>query len=696
MTPLCAYLLQGENVSNTPPIAKQIPHLLTHHNDTRVDPYYWLRDDERSASEVLAHLAQENAYTAQQLASTDVLQQNLFDEMVARIRPDDCSLPYLKKDYWYQTRYEAGKEYGLFERYAEQQPQSITLLLDANERASGHDYYDQGELDISPNQQLLAFAEDFTARGEYDIRIKCLTTGQLYPEVLSHTSGNMVWANDNQTLFYVKQHPDTLLPYQVYRHRLDTSVREDVLVHEEQDVSFYTSIYKSRSEQYVMIGAWSTLTSEVSMIDADNPEQPARVFLSRACGHEYEVDHYQQQFYVRSNYQGANFGFYRAHEGQDPSQWQTLLPARAQILLESVTLFRDWWVIEERSQGMALLRYQHRTQPARNQVLEFADPAYVTWLGANEDPNSSWLRYGYCSLTQPVTWYEVNMDTQEQRLLKQQYAGETFDPQHYRSERIWITAQDNTQLPVSLVYRIETFQQDGTNPLLVAGYGAYGDSQDPDFFAGRLSLLDRGFVYAIAHVRGGEELGRPWYEQGRLLNKKNSFTDFIDITQGLIEQGYGNRQRTFAYGGSAGGLLVAAAMNMAPQLFYGVVAAVPFVDVLTTMLDDSLPLTTGEYDEWGDPNSPEFYHYIKSYSPYDQVVAQPYPHLLVTTGLHDSQVSYWEPAKWVAKLRELKTDDRLLLLHCDMDTGHGGKTGRFEAYYELAREYAFLLMLAKT
>lgn len=693
---------KGVDVPVKPPVARKVPHTLTHHNDTRIDNYHWLRDDDRAAAEVLAYLEQENQYTEQVLAPLTALQESLYQEMIARIRQDDSSVPYLKQGYWYQTRYQQGLEYAIAERYADGLPQQVELLLDGNERAQGQAYYEQGQWAVSPDQHTLAFAEDFGARRQYQIRFKALASGQLYEEVLENTSGNLVWANDSQTLFYVKQDEDTLLPYQVYRHRLGTPQSQDVLVHEETDSRFYTSIYKSRSHDYIVIGAWSTVTSEISLLPANAPHLPAQVFLPRQRGHEYEVEHYQGWFYVRSNKDGVNFGLYLADKAplesaqapsHDASQWQPLIPARPEVLLEGFTLFRDWLVLEERSQGLTHLRQIHRTQGVEHDI-RFDDPAYVTWLGANAEADTPWLRYGYSSMTRPVTLYEVNMDTQERRELKQEYVGEQFTPQQYRSERVWVQARDGVRIPVSLVYKVDNFRQTGTQPLLVYGYGAYGASMDPDFNAARLSLLDRGFVYAIAHVRGGEDLGRDWYDQGRLLHKHNTFTDFIDVTQALVAQGYGDKQRVFAAGGSAGGLLVAAVMNMAPDLFHGVVAAVPFVDIVTTMLDESIPLTTGEFDEWGNPAEAEYYHYMKSYSPYDQVQAQPYPHLLVTTGLHDSQVQYWEPAKWVAKLRELKTDHNHLLLYCDMDTGHGGKSGRFESYRELAREYAFLLALA--
>lgn len=679
-------------MQTTPPAARRLPHLHQAHGDHRADPYHWLRDDERRDPEVLAHLRRENRYCEQVLAPLGGLREQLYREMTARLRQDDCSVPYLKRGYWYRTRYREGEEYGLVERYPDGEPHRVELLLDGNERARGQAYYEQGQLAVSPDQQTLAFAEDFVSRRQYQIRFKSLASGELYEDLLENTSGNLVWAKDGKTLFYVKQDDNTLLPYQVYRHRLGTPQEQDVLVYEERDPTFYTSIYRSRSEDYLFIAAWSTVSSEVHWLPLDEPTASPVLFLERERHHEYELDHDQGGFYVRSNKDGANFGLYQARDG-DRRHWRTLIPAREQVLLEEVLLFRDWMVLEERHQGLVRLRLIHR-RDGREHEIRFDDPAYVCWLDINPEAASCRLRYGYCSMTRPVTLYELDMETLARRELKRQYAGEDFNPEAYRSERLWIQARDGARVPVSLVYRADKFKRDGSNPLLVYGYGAYGASLDPDFSSARLSLLDRGFVYAIAHVRGGEELGRHWYEQGRLLSKQNTFNDFIDVTRELVCQGYGHSGRIFAAGGSAGGLLVGAVVNMAPELFRGVVAAVPFVDVLSTMLDESLPLTTGEYDEWGNPQQPEFYHYIKSYSPYDQVAARAYPHMLVTTGLHDSQVQYWEPAKWVARLRELKTDGNLLLLHCDLDTGHGGKSGRFESYHELAREYAFLLALA--
>ena len=508
--------------------------------------------------------------------------------------------------------------------------------------------------------------------------------------MLEGVTAGMTWANDSQTLYYVRKHPKTLLPYQVWRHTLGTAQESDRLVYEELDDTFYVGLYKTTSEQFIAISLNSSTTSEILLLDANVPDAEPVMFSPRRKDHEYSVDHYQQQFYLRSNRDGKNFGLYRT-DTVDENSWQAIIAPRADIVLEGYSLFRDWLVVEERQRGLTRLR-QISWQSGEERAIAFDDPTYVTWLGHNPEPETSKLRYGYSSMTTPDTLYELDMDSGERQVLKQT-AVKGFDAAHYRSERHWITVRDGVDVPVSLVYRKDSYRP-GSNPLLVYGYGSYGSSMDPDFSASRLSLLDRGFVFALTHIRGGGEMGQQWYDDGRLLNKMNTFHDFIDITDALVEKGYGDPAKLYAMGGSAGGLLMGAVINMVPERFHGVVAQVPFVDVVTTMLDESIPLTTGEYDEWGNPNDEQYYRYIKQYSPYDQVIAQDYPHLLVTTGLHDSQVQYWEPAKWVAKLRELKTDSNLLVLHTDMDAGHGGKSGRYKVWEEVALEYAFLIGLA--
>ena len=673
-----------------PPMAAKHPKILKKHGQSRTDNYYWLRDDERKDPAVLAYLNAENAYTAARLAPSAPLRAQLYKEMVARIPQQDTSVPYVKNGYRYQTRYEPGKEYGIYARQAVEQGEMVTLL-DSNQRAEGHDFYELGALEVSQDNRWLAVAEDYLSRRQYQVQFLDLNNGQWASDKLENTSGNIVWAADNKTLFYVRKHPQTLLPYQVYRHVLGSDPAKDQLVYEEKDDTFYVSIGATTSEDFIVISLSSTTTDEAWLIDAANPQQAPRLFLKRQPDHEYSLDHYRGRFYVRSNKDGKNFGLYETKESP-VDRWRPVVAPQADVLLEGYALFKQWLVVEERSQGLTRLR-QINWQSGEQQEISFDDPAYVTGLSYNPEPDTELLRYGYSSMTTPTSTFELNMANGKRTLLKQQ-AVAGFKAERYKSERLWVTARDGVKVPVSLVYRKDLFKG-GKAPLLVYGYGSYGASMDPDFSSARLSLLDRGFVYAIAHVRGGEELGRQWYEDGKLLNKQNSFHDFIDVTKALVEQGYGAKDQVYAMGGSAGGLLMGAVINQAPDLYHGVVAQVPFVDVVTTMLDESIPLTTGEYDEWGNPNKKRYYDYMLDYSPYDQVKAQAYPNLLVTTGLHDSQVQYWEPAKWVAKLRELKTDDNELLLHTDMEAGHGGKSGRFKAYEDIALEFAFLLQLSQ-
>ena len=676
----------------TPPKAKKIPHVMTQHGDTRCDNYYWLRDDRREDPEVIAWLQAENDYGNRLLEPQKPLQAELLQEIVERIPPRDQSVPYVKKGYRYQSRYEEGNEYAIYSRQPAdtRSPDEWETLVDGNQRAAESEFYSLGSLAISANNQVLALAEDFLSRRIYSIRLRNLQNDSWYDDLLEGVTPGMTWANDSQTLYYVRKHPKTLLPYQVWRHTLGTAQESDRLVYEEPDDTFYVGVYKSTSEQYVMISLNSSTTSEILLLDANDADALPQMFSPRRKDHEYSVDHYGQHFYLRSNREGKNFGLYRTDVAGD-ADWQTIIAPRSDIVLEGYALFRDWLVVEERQRGLTRLRQIH-WQSGKEAAIAFDDPTYVTWLGYNPEPESSKLRYGYSSMTTPDTLYELDMDSGERQVLKQtQVKG--FDARYYQSERHWVTVRDGVDVPVSLVYRKDSYRP-GTNPLLVYGYGSYGSSMDADFSASRLSLLDRGFVFALTHIRGGGEMGQQWYDDGRLLNKMNTFHDFIDITDALVEKGYGDPAKLYAMGGSAGGLLMGAVINMVPERFHGVVAQVPFVDVVTTMLDESIPLTTGEYDEWGNPNDEQYYHYIKQYSPYDQVVAQSYPHLLVTTGLHDSQVQYWEPAKWVARLRELKTDQHLLVLHTDMDAGHGGKSGRYKVWEEVALEYAFLISLA--
>jgi len=674
----------------TPPKAEKRPKILSAHGTERVDNYYWLRDDDRTDPQVLAYLTAENEYTDEAMKPHQALRETLYGEMVARIAQQDHSVPYVKHGFRYQTRYEPGNEYAIYLRQPADEHEQWVTLIDGNERAKDSEFYTLGGLDISRDNKRMAVAEDFLSRRQYDIRIKNLDDETWADDLLKNTSGSSEWANDSQTLYYVRKHKKTLLPYQVYRHVVGTDPKTDKLVYEEKDDTFYVGLDKTTSEKYILIHLDSTTTSEILLLDADDPQAKPQVFLSRRKDHEYALDHYLGKFYIRSNKDGKNFGLYKSDNGEE-SGWQALIAPRVEVMLEGFSLFRDWLVVEEREQGLTHLRQIH-WQTGEEKSLAFDDPTYTTWLAYNPEPDTALLRYGYSSMTTPSTLFELDLDTQERTLLKQQEVKD-FDAANYRSERVWVTARDGVKVPVSLVYRHELFKPH-QNPLMLYGYGSYGSSMDPAFSGSRLSLLDRGFVFALAHIRGGAELGQQWYDDGKLFNKLNTFHDFIDVTKELVAEGYGDAKQVYAMGGSAGGLLMGAIINQAPELYHGIVAQVPFVDVVTTMLDESIPLTTGEYDEWGNPNEKPYYDYMLQYSPYDQVRAQAYPHMLVTTGLHDSQVQYWEPAKWVARLRDVKTDSNQLLMHTDMDSGHGGKSGRFKAYEDIALEYAFVVALA--
>ncbi|MEM6159053.1 prolyl oligopeptidase family serine peptidase [Erwinia sp. P6884] len=676
-----------------PPAAKKIPYEMRLHGETRTDNYYWLRDDSREDPDVLDYLHAENDYGREVMQSQQALQERLLREMMDRIPQQDHSVPWVRNGYRYQRRYEEGNEYAIHTRQPADTPtpEVWETLVDGNQRAARSEFYTLGGLSISPDNQTMALAEDFLSRRQYGIRFCNLATGCWYPEVLENVSSSFVWVNDSRTLYYVLKDKQTLLPWQVWRHRVGTPQEQDELVYEEKDDTFYVSVHKTTSEHFILISLSSSTTSEVLLLDAEYADAKPQVFCPRRKDHEYTLDHYQHYFYLRSNREGKNFGLYRTDHFAE-KEWQTLVPARDHIVLEGFTVFRDWMVVEERQRGLTSLRQICRKN-GETFGIAFDDPAYVTWLSYNPSPETGKLRYGYSSMTTPDTLFELDMDSGERRVLKQTEV-KGFDATLYQSEHHWIKVRDGVEVPVSLVYHREHFRP-GKNPMLIYGYGSYGSSMDADFSTSRLSLLDRGFVYVLAHIRGGGELGQQWYEDGKLLKKMNTFHDFIDVTDALVAKGYGDPKKLYAMGGSAGGLLMGAVINMAPDRFDGVVAQVPFVDVLTTMLDETIPLTTGEYDEWGNPAEEDYYRYMRQYSPYDRIAAQAYPHMLVTTGLHDSQVQYWEPAKWVAKLREMKSDNNLLLLCTDMDAGHGGKSGRFKSYEGVALEYAFLIGLAQ-
>ncbi len=679
--------------SMLPPMATKQPHKMENHGDARVDNYYWLRDDNRQDKNVIDYLTAENQYTGQMLKSGQELRETLYKEMTDRMNKEDQSVPYTYNGYVYRTVYEAGKDFPIYQRKPVDDSTDWQVMVDGNERAKGHKFYQIGGLAVTLDNKRIAVAEDTQGRRNYQVSFKNLDSADWQNNVIESTSGNILWANDGETLFYVRRDPQTLLPYQLFRHQYGADTQQDKKVYQEGDDRFYLSISDSTSRDYILISSASYSTSEYRLIDANNPQSEPQVFSARQAGREYDLDHFRGQFYIRSNHENPLFGLYRTEASDKP--WETVIAPQENTDLENFELFNNWLVVQERTKGLSSIR-QIDWKTQQEKCVSFDDPAYMASISYNPEPDTHLLRYSYSSMTTPSSVFQWNMQTGERELLKQQEV-KGFNKENYESQRIWVKARDGVEVPVSLVYRKSLFKK-GENPILIYGYGSYGISMDPYFSSALLSLLDRGFVYALVHVRGGGDLGKNWYLQGKLENKMNSFHDFIDATKKLIADGYGDSKRVYAEGGSAGGLLMGTVINQAPELYRGVIAKVPFVDSLTTMLDSSIPLTTGEYEEWGNPNNKEDYFRIKYYSPYDNIKHQRYPHLLVTTGLHDSQVQYWEPAKWVAKLREMKQGDSLVLLETNMDTGHGGKPGRFNRLNDIAFDYSFLLMLdnAKT
>ena len=672
------------------PVAKKYPIELKIHGDTRVDNYYWL--NERENPEVIRYLEEENLYTSKRLEHTSEFQEDLFAEITGRIKQTDMSVPYRLNGYYYYTRYEEGKEYPLYCRKKGSLDADEEIMINGNEMAVGHAYFNINNLLVSPDNKLLAYSVDTVSRRIYTIHVKNLESGEIYQDRLEGSSGSMAWANNNTTLFYSTK-DETLRPDKIWRHELGENQEDDALVFHEDDPTFLISVYNSKSKEYIMIGSFSTLTTEYRYLSADSPGGQFTVFQPRERELEYSVAHYKDKFYIRTNLDARNFRLMETPLGKTSKEnWKEVIPHREEVLLDDFEVFDGFLALQERIDGLSQIRVIN-WQDDQDFYIEFPEQVFMSYFLQNPEFNTRFLRFGYSSLTTPNSVYDFNMVTRERELLKRQEVVGGYHPEEYFSERLWVIARDGKEVPVSLVYK-KDLKEEGGNPLLLYGYGSYGASMDPYFSSQRLSLLDRGFIFAIAHIRGGEELGRTWYEQGKLLNKKNTFTDFIDCAVYLRDSGYVEPGKLFAMGGSAGGLLMGAVINMRPDLFDGVVAAVPFVDVVTTMLDESIPLTTGEYDEWGNPNDEEFYWYIKSYSPYDNVAEVDYPALLVTTGLHDSQVQYWEPAKWVAKMRDMRNGDNALLLWTNMDYGHGGASGRFARYKETAMEYAFLLDLA--
>ena len=676
------------------PKAKKINKKLTAHGEVRIDPYYWL--NERENPEVIQYLEQENEYCDFVMKDTELLQRELFEEMKSRYKEEDESLPYFFNKYWYITRYEKGAEYPVFTRKYQSQENEEELLLDVNILADRHDFYDVGGISISLNNEIMAYSEDITGRRIYTIHIQNLKTKEKLEEKLENTTGRIVWANDNEHFFYIQKN-EHLRAYKIYRHRLGTSQEEDVLVFHEEDEAFDVSVFKTKSLEYIFIASSSTVSDEHRFIPAADVFAEWQIIQPREEGLEYVVEHYENDFYILTNEGGAN-NFKLVKTSVDTpykENWVEVIPHREEVLLEGFEIFKNYLVLEEREKGLLQLNiFDHKNKTSW--YLQFNDPTYTAYIGLNLEFDTEILRYGYTSLTMPSSTYEYNMREKTARLLKQQEVlGGKFLSENYISERVWADSRDGEAgIPISLVYHKDTPKSEKT-PLLLYGYGSYGHTVDASFSSVRLSLLDRGFIYAIAHIRGGEYLGRDWYENGKMLKKKNTFYDFIDAAKFLIKENYTSSNHLYAMGGSAGGLLMGVVINEDSELFNGIVAQVPFVDVVTTMLDESIPLTTGEYDEWGNPNDKEYYEYMKSYSPYDNITEKSYPNVLVTTGFHDSQVQYWEPAKWVAKLRYLKKDNNVLIFKTDMTSGHGGASGRFESLKEEALEYAFLLMIDK-
>ena len=678
-----------------PPVCDIQPQELKAHNDTRIDNYYWLNDYFKKGPEsekVIAYLHAENAYYDAMMAGTDSLQESLYNEMKARIKEADESVPVFKRGYFYYTRQVPEKDYFIYCRKKESLEAKEEVLLDVNAMAEGHAYFSAIGFSISPNNNLLAYGVDTLSRREYTIHFKDLVTGETLSDAIPGTEGAPVWANDNQTIFYTAKNPVTLLSEKIMRHLLGTSASDDPLVYLEKDPSNYIGVGKTKSEKYITVVSKATLSSEVSWINANRPTDALIVFQPRMKEVLYSVDHANDRFYIRTNRQAKNFKIVTCEEGATSENcWQELIAHRQDVLLAGFELFKNFMAINERENGLTQIHILN-TQSNENHFLPFDEPTYVAGIGPNPEYNTDVLRFNYTSLTTPTSVYDYNMVTKDKKLLKQQEVLGGFDAKNYETERMFATAKDGSQIPISIVYK-KGFSKDGNSPLLLYAYGSYGISMDASFSSVRLSLLNRGFAFAIAHIRGGQELGRHWYEAGKMMNKKNTFTDFIDCAEFLIANQYTAAGHLYANGGSAGGLLMGAIVNMRPDLWNGIIAAVPFVDVVTTMSDASIPLTTNEYDEWGNPADKESYDYMKSYSPYDNIANHGYPNRMVITGLHDSQVQYFEPAKWVAKIRAMKAGANLLLMHTDMEAGHGGASGRYKPLTDKAREYAFLLLL---
>ena len=685
------------------PIAKKEAFPMSIHGDTRIDNYYWMKltDEQKNAAEpdaqtqeVLDYLNAENAYSDASLAHLKELRGTLYDEIVGRIKQTDMSVPYFQNGYHYFTRYTEGKEYPIYSRRKGTLTSAEQILLNVNELAEGLDYYNARGLNVSPDNKILGYGEDTLSRRIYTLRFKDLSSGKMLEDVIANTTGSMTWGNDNKTIFYTRK-DKSLRSYKVFRHVLGTPVSEDVEVFHEKDETFSCYVYKTKSKKFIVIGSFATLSAEFQYLDANKPDGEFTLFQEREREHEHSISHYGDNWYIVTNQDGAkNFKVMVTPDTKTTKEnWTDFIPHQEDVLISSVEVFQDYLVMNERSEGITKVKIMPWTDMNAAHYVDFGEDTYMAYTSTNPESDTDKVRLYFTSLTTPGSTYDYDMSQRQLDLKKRQEVVGDFDSNNYQSERVSVLATDGAKVPVSIVYK-KGFKKDGTQPLLLYAYGSYGSSMDPYFSSVRLSLLDRGFAFAIAHIRGGQEMGRQWYDDGKMLNKMNTFTDFIDVGQYLTDNNYTSSDNLFCMGGSAGGLLIGAVINMKPQLWKGAIAAVPFVDVVTTMLDETIPLTTGEFDEWGNPKEKQFYDYMKSYSPYDQVKRQDYPNLLVTTGYHDSQVQYWEPAKWIAKLRDMRTDKSTLLLDTNMDAGHGGSSGRFARYKKTALNYAFLLDLA--
>ena len=680
-----------KNIKLIEPKAEKINTSLSTHNDERIDEYYWLK--ERDNPKVIDYLNAENSYRDKYMKDYQSLEKKLFEEIKSRIKEDDSSVPYFENGYFYYTRYETGKQYPIYCRKKENLDANEEILIDANKMSKGHDYFRIGGIDVSPNNKIAAYGVDTVSRRLYTIYFKNLETGEVYKDKIPYTTGSVTWTNDNSAIFYDKKDIETLREERVMKHGFGTNIKNDEEIYFEEDETFSVYSYKTKSNKYIVIASQSTLSDEYLIINANDHNKKYKIFQKREKGLEHSITHFNDKWYIRTNKDNAtNFKLMVCNDKKTSKEyWKDFIPHREDVLLEDIDVFKNFFIVIERYNGLKRINIKPWNN-SKNHYIDFETETYSLYSSYNPNINTNKLRYNFSSLTTPSSVIEYDMITREKKVLKENEVLGEFNKDNYTSKRVWANARDGKKVPISLVYRKDKYIE-GSNPLLLYAYGSYGITNNPNFSSVRLSLLDRGFIYAIAHIRGSQYLGREWYDDGKMFNKKNTFTDFIDCGKFLIKSKFADKNKLFAMGGSAGGLLMGAVSNMAPELFKGIVAAVPFVDVITTMLDEDIPLTTSEYDEWGNPNNKDSYDYMLSYSPYDQVEKKDYPAIFITAGYHDSQVQYFEPAKWIARLRDRRTNKEPLLMYCNMEAGHGGASGRFEAYKETAMEYSFLLAL---